>query len=838
MSEFDTQLAALTAANASLQTAIGKFNSLMTASSTADVVIDGITKPSASKQIATAVSAQIATATTSLSEQISAATATLNTTITDSHTAQLSAIATARSELIATINTAIAVANAADYLTYSASAVCTLPGFILKTTGGLLASAGYFASDFLPVLPLFVYTVYGAQTGNVGYAVYDKNKIFISGGQTMLADGVWSATASIPSNGYYLRTSYAPAAMSTASVVSSSPHIDIAQALAVINAHLASYPAAKTLMADNTSIESYVTTLKAGLSTTLIKSQLTAGNLPGGAASGTSGQGSIVPTVDATLNALGISYVRTLSTLSVLQDSYATLYPPHRYQAGDRVYVSCYVMTDDWANVTASRARALLYPASGTNQVAPLSYVDVTPNIRRYYTSAVLASQHMPVSRVMIEITAAAGRQGTVHVSGYTAAFSHVAVGGVDYLDFDPFGQGSTATRLTALEATVGAALAHPKLLLPKNLYLVTNRSVKFWRSHVSEYRDSNRMDIAFVGAAAGRQCVQEFDYSATIDGSMLSGDGAIWARTTDDSSAVYRRQLMYHSAAPVTAGSPKILVIGDSLTQQGTVSALASRLQADGLTPVFLGTLQDNGGTWCEGRAAWEFSDYTRKHLFSDPSNPITGGSTPLYPIDATGGDGVVTTVEQYLALPGVMGLPVRWKYNPFIRPSVGGDNPDHVKNGYIFDMRFYLTRFAYPDPDIVMIALGTNDQNSNAIPAGYNNCVEGLAILHAQIRAALPSAKIGIVASSYPDKDKFESLSVPWINHLISNYDTPAANNTSVLPVYAAQHTKYIYPMTVGATNAAGVESGVVGDWVHFDDIGRGQWADVTYAWVVNQL
>ena len=53
MSEFNTQLAALTAANSSLQTAIGKMNNLMTASETADVTIEGQAKPSVAKQVKT-----------------------------------------------------------------------------------------------------------------------------------------------------------------------------------------------------------------------------------------------------------------------------------------------------------------------------------------------------------------------------------------------------------------------------------------------------------------------------------------------------------------------------------------------------------------------------------------------------------------------------------------------------------------------------------------------------------------------------------------------------------------------------------------------------------------
>lgn len=51
MSEFDTQLATLTVANASLQTSIGKMNNLMIASDTTDVTIEGQVKPSIAKQV-------------------------------------------------------------------------------------------------------------------------------------------------------------------------------------------------------------------------------------------------------------------------------------------------------------------------------------------------------------------------------------------------------------------------------------------------------------------------------------------------------------------------------------------------------------------------------------------------------------------------------------------------------------------------------------------------------------------------------------------------------------------------------------------------------------------
>ena len=85
MSEFDTQLAALTAANASLQTAIGKMNNLMTASETTDVTIEGQVKPSVAKQIKTKTDSAVNALNSSVSAQ-NTATAALNSLMTASET--------------------------------------------------------------------------------------------------------------------------------------------------------------------------------------------------------------------------------------------------------------------------------------------------------------------------------------------------------------------------------------------------------------------------------------------------------------------------------------------------------------------------------------------------------------------------------------------------------------------------------------------------------------------------------------------------------------------------------------------------------------------------------
>jgi hypothetical protein len=466
-----------------------------------------------------------------------------------------------------------------------------------------------------------------------------------------------------------------------------------------------------------------------------------------------------------------------------------------------------------------------------------MSYVQISASIRRYYCAVQLAAQHSPVNYALIEIVARSGRSASVFVTGFTGAFSDVKPAGMDWADFDPYKTAEQEARLDLLEAAVSAATTAPAFLAPSSMHLVQDYPITVYRSGLSESRDKNTMDMAFTGVNAARQGVEFVERTAQLDGRKFSGDGGVWARQRDDGQAVFRRPITFYSSPASKTGSPKILVIGDSLTQQGTVTALKNKLTAAGMTPNFLGTLKDDGGTPCEGRPSWEFSDFTRKHLFIDYNNPLSGGNTPTYPIDSSGGDGTVTTVANYLALGDSANYGPRWKYNPFIRPSQQGDNASFIKNGYVFDMRFYLNRFSIPDPDIVMIALGTNDQASNSQSVAQANCVEGLSILYSQIRAALPNAKIGIIVNGYPEQSRWIANTVPWAKHVISTYCSREAENIFVLPVYMVMDTKFIYGITPSSTDAIGIQSGVIADWVHFDAVGRGQWADMTFGFVMNR-
>ena len=76
-----------------------------------------------------------------------------------------------------------------------------------------------------------------------------------------------------------------------------------------------------------------------------------------------------------------------------------------------------------------------------------------------------------------------------------------------------------------------------------------------------------------------------------------------------------------------------------------------------------------------------------------------------------------------------------------------------------------------------------------------------------------------------------------MPFFKHVFDVYGDREAEGVFVLPVFLTQDTKFIYGITVSSTDAlTGVQTGTTADWVHSDALGRSQWAEMTYAFVMN--
>lgn len=136
----------------------------------------------------------------------------------------------------------------------------------------------------------------------------------------------------------------------------------------------------------------------------------------------------------------------------------------------------------------------------------------------------------------------------------------------------------------------------------------------------------------------------------------------------------------------------------------------------------------------------------------------------------------------------------------------------------------------------DAELNALGTNDFNSNADAVSAVNVAEGLQIMVGQIRAAAPNAAIGIIF-----KDMHTEALVA-VRAAMATYGGREAEKLFVLPVFSVLDPYLSYcadqEFVVNSTDAIGVQNITQQDLTHMDSNGREQWAEMTFAFVMNRI
>ncbi|MGX9966056.1 hypothetical protein ACVFYP_22210 [Roseomonas sp. F4] len=191
-----------------------------------------------------------------------------------------------------------------------------------------------------------------------------------------------------------------------------------------------------------------------------------------------------------------------------------------------------------------------------------------------------------------------------------------------------------------------------------------------------------------------------------------------------------------------VGTSSPKILMIGDSISNRAGAAHVNQHLTEWGFTPTWLGTINGTGfdqtdtlnedGPLGECREGWAaYGDM----LYATPEE------SDVNQVIAPGGEAT------YLGLSKTS----RRRAQVFIRAATGGDDPSIVFNGYVFDFGFYLSRFSIATPDIVIINLWVNDV-TEASAAGADQAYIGLSRMIDSIRGAAPSANIILWYSAIP--------------------------------------------------------------------------------------
>ncbi|WP_256677188.1 MULTISPECIES: SGNH/GDSL hydrolase family protein [unclassified Pseudomonas] len=289
-----------------------------------------------------------------------------------------------------------------------------------------------------------------------------------------------------------------------------------------------------------------------------------------------------------------------------------------------------------------------------------------------------------------------------------------------------------------------------------------------------------------------------------TINGQQY-GSGAVLNLRDLESPSTRRFMPLTLKNVPVQTVplSPKILIIGDSICNRQGGYYLKQFLQALGLTPQFIGTMKgsavasnagDTTGELGEAREGWETGDYT---------NAITDRAIILPPGQEDAYKEMSKTDQR--------------DRNPFARAATGSDPSSIVRNGYVFDPAFYQSRFGLATPDIVLQGLGTNDVRDRTAATIYGHVLSNDTIMHDQIRAAWPNAKIiRFVPGTAVSADRnalWTSHYLPLIRAMQKSIADRADAKTLLAPLWALTNPDVGYSFS--AAGAAGEDGFYAVDW-----------------------
>ncbi|MBJ9908566.1 hypothetical protein I9192_07140 [Acinetobacter bereziniae] len=291
------------------------------------------------------------------------------------------------------------------------------------------------------------------------------------------------------------------------------------------------------------------------------------------------------------------------------------------------------------------------------------------------------------------------------------------------------------------------------------------------------------------------------------------------------------------------------MLCFGDSLTQVGTPSTLKNKLESLGATVTPVGTFwstESPNEVPSEGRGWWNYREFIGKDNES-------GG------IIHTRSEGGKTRTAKF--------------ENPFLKLATTQDKTDHptwcfrftgaqkelsyaedtdkTGNFYIFDFDWYKTQHNVATPDFITIALSTNDINLDRSAYSRDEVMRfmqlGLEIMVKQIHKVLPNVPIGIVpcpawSATENGFNTFCADTATWIELCLKKVDElkSSHSNLEVIPVYMHMNRDMGYPIVNNQALSvdSDVQVGTINDWVHYDQVGRDQYAEVVAGWLANVI
>lgn len=309
----------------------------------------------------------------------------------------------------------------------------------------------------------------------------------------------------------------------------------------------------------------------------------------------------------------------------------------------------------------------------------------------------------------------------------------------------------------------------------------------------------SKKVKVSILSSTANGAQRLEVQNPLLLNTSSLGSTAEIIIEQTNDKNVTIKKTVNIKKANKASKAGliRNILMFGDSLTQgnngvnSSPIYQVKNRIAALGMTANMVGSFNietlaaDAIGSYRgEGRGYWQYLNFVG--MGNSPYGQVitpkfTGGGTTKFQNPFLR----LATNTDYSAHP-------TWCFRNTGVHNELSYSSDTVKTGnfYIFDFANYLTVQNVPTPDIITIALGTNDWQES-LSNDLNKSVLACEIMVTKIREALPGVKILIVPANALSISRIE-----WNTHfailaekIITKIETlfSADSNIHTLPLFA---------------------------------------------------
>lgn len=408
---------------------------------------------------------------------------------------------------------------------------------------------------------------------------------------------------------------------------------------------------------------------------------------------------------------------------------------------------------------------------------------------------------------------------------GTASGGSGIAAGAVTY---NPATSGLSASDVqAAIDALAAASALAPEMVIPPVIYGVQGRECNVYLEnlHVGEASEFAHN----IDAAGGSQQNERLTWTPT--GSLASGAITVEARSKR-TGATLRTVTAQQRAAASSAGTgltKSVLLIGDSLTEAGTITqTLLDIASPDAMKVSLIGT-RGTAPNRHEGRGGWTVNDYTTTgrtfYRFTVSGISVApainsteyshnGSVYMVQEVALSGGAGTITCSVTSGGAPLASGTLTKSNAGAgdatitFSASAAVSGNPFWI--GGVLNFGQYLTNNSFSAPDWVFIQLGTNDIFSYTSDATASSIADAAFVkldnLISSIKSADANTKIGIMIPPPPsfDQDSFGSNYTTgqtrarfkrniliWARQLIAKYTGQESNRIYIVPSNTALDT-----------------------------------------------